>query len=244
MTGKTHKFVANLALASLDEKKRYILYPRWGGIESGAVLSDEFRIMWEPEDVKSNNKQLVHRCYVDSKDPKDHGCVTRTLDHALGSISFIKDYLDGELDSYTEDEFLENLGMFLGIISHHICDLCTPIHVGHHIDFKAIGFKSLSSFHKKVERHIERFSREATINLSRPKKVRLTKNHFWNIALSTYNEHFCSLDTIYRNPKDDRLLEMTSNVISKALKHTQNVWHTILDQTRMVDRQWSLQPLL
>ena len=143
MTGETHKLIANLALACLDMKKRDILFPRWGGIESGAVLSDEFRIMWEIEDVNSKNKQLVHRCYVDSEDAKDHGCVTRALDHAEGSISFIEDYMAGELNSYTEDEFLENLGMFLGVISHHIGDLCTPLHVGHHIDFNALGFKSL-----------------------------------------------------------------------------------------------------
>ena len=46
MRGDSHCFVANLALACLTEKERHILYPRWGGIEAGATLSDHFRIMW------------------------------------------------------------------------------------------------------------------------------------------------------------------------------------------------------
>ena len=58
MLGKTHQLVANLSLACLSQKERHIMYPRWGGIESGATLSDEFRIMWEIEEVGSDKKQL------------------------------------------------------------------------------------------------------------------------------------------------------------------------------------------
>ena len=50
MNGDAHVLVANLALAFIDEAQRHILYPRWGGIESGATLSDHFRIMWEIEE--------------------------------------------------------------------------------------------------------------------------------------------------------------------------------------------------
>lgn len=92
MLGKTHQLVANLSLACLSQKERHIMYPRWGGIESGATLSDEFRIMWEIEEVGSDKKQLVHRCYVDSKDPKNHGCITRSLNHAEACIGFIESY--------------------------------------------------------------------------------------------------------------------------------------------------------
>lgn len=66
MNGNTHTYVANLALALLPEKERHILYPRWGGIEAGATLSDHFRMMWEIEEPGSPGKQLIHRCYVDS----------------------------------------------------------------------------------------------------------------------------------------------------------------------------------
>jgi hypothetical protein len=37
---------------------------------------------------------------------------------------------------------------------------------------------------------------------------------------------------------------MVSNVISSAVKHTTDVWHTILDETKLADKEWSYQPLL
>jgi hypothetical protein len=103
MNGNSHCLVAMLALACLNNKERGILYPRWGGIDCGATLSDEFRVMWEPDVPKSKYKSLVHRCFIDSINPKDHGCITRALDHAEGSIDFIKAYMDGDLEgSYLE----------------------------------------------------------------------------------------------------------------------------------------------
>jgi hypothetical protein len=47
MTGDCHCLVANLALACLPGEERRALYPRWGGIEGGATLSDHLRIMWD-----------------------------------------------------------------------------------------------------------------------------------------------------------------------------------------------------
>jgi hypothetical protein len=244
MTGETHKFIANMALACLDIKKRYILYPRWGGIESGAVLSDEFRILWEIEEVGSKKKQLVHRGYVDSDDPKDHGGVTRAFDHSVGSISFINDNLADGLEGYTEEEFFENLGMFLGVASHHIADLCTPVHVGSKIDFKKAGFKSMSMLHSKLEHDIQRLTLQANIKLTRPKSVRLSKKYFWDIAQETYDKHFVQLETLYKKNNQDRLLNMVSDVISSGIRHTRDVWHTVLTKTNMTKRKWSFQPLI
>jgi hypothetical protein len=244
MLGKSHVLVANLAMACLSQEERHILYPRWGGIESGATLSDEFKIMWEPERVGSKTKQLVHRCYVDSKENKNHGCITRALDHFEGSMSFIQAYLDGQLDGYTENDFLENLGMFLGITSHHIADLCTPVHVGHKINYESIGFSSLSRLHNQVERDILRCEREMSIRLSKPKIVKPTKSYFRSIAKDTYENSFVNLEEIYKknNPADK--IDMTSRIMSNAINHTANVWHTILSKTGMVKRKWSMQPLL
>jgi len=217
MTGETHKFIANMALACLDIKKRYILYPRWGGIESGAVISDEFRILWEIEEVGSKKKQLVHRGYVYSDDPKDHGGITRVFDHSVGSISFINDYLADGLEGYTEEEFLENLGIFGGgVASHHIADLCTPVHVGNKIDFKKAGFKS----------------------------IRLSKKYFWNIAQETYDKHFVQLETLYKKNNQDMLLNMVFDANSSGIRHTRDVWHTVLTKTNMTKRKWSFQPLI
>ena len=245
MLGDSHCFVANLALACLTEDERHILYPRWGGIEAGATLSDHFRITWEPEKPHSKNKQLVHRCYIDSDNPIDHGCITRALDHAEGCIGFIKDYMKGELtDGYSEDEFLENLGMFLGITSHHIADICTPVHVGYKIDFRALGFNSLARFHKKVESDILRFQRNVKLDLQKPKLVNHSHEYFWNIASDIYEKYFTRMELLYRDKDQAGLYEMVSGVISSAVAHTSETWHTILVESKMNTRKWSMQPLL
>lgn len=246
MNGTTHQFVANLALACLNIEERHILYPRWGGIESGSTMSDEFRIMWEPESIDQKTKQRVHRYYVDSTNPKDHGGVTRAWDHASGSVSFIKDYLnDKDRSGYSEDEFLENLGMFLGITSHHIADLCTPVHVGHKIDYSKISQKNKTSLHRRVERDIDQFSRKIHIKLLRPKEVNLSKGFFKHIALETYHTTFLKLEIIYSSSSTITDIEnMVSQVISNSVQCTVNVWHSILSSSGMLNRRWSYQPLL
>lgn len=241
MLGKTHQLVANLSLACLSQKERHIMYPRWGGIESGATLSDEFRIMWEIEEVGSDKKQLVHRCYVDSKDTKNHGCITRALNHAEGCIGFIESY--SEKDS-TEEDFLENLGMLMGITSHHIADLCTPVHVGHKIDYRNLGYSSLSRFHNKVERDIFRFQNKSSIKFSKPKLVELSDKYFWNIANDTYNNIFLKLEAVYKTKDEPSMIDISAQVVSNAVKHTTDVWHTILHKTKMTKRKWTMQPLI
>ena len=67
MNGDSHCLVANFSMACLSPDERHILYPRWGGIEAGATLSDQFRIMWEPIEPGSKDRQLVHRCFATVK---------------------------------------------------------------------------------------------------------------------------------------------------------------------------------
>ena len=68
MNGKCHRLVANVALSRLVMEERHILMPRWGGIETGSTLSDDFRVMWEIIEPGRDEKQLIHRCYIDSDD--------------------------------------------------------------------------------------------------------------------------------------------------------------------------------
>jgi len=245
VNGSSHKFVAMVAMACLDDAERHILYPRWGGVEAGATLSDEFRIMWEPASATSKDKELVHRCFVDSDDPKDHGCVTRAMDHSEGSISFIRSYLNGELEgSYNEVEFLENLGMFMGVLSHHVADLCTPVHVGSKMDFRRAGVCSRKAFHSKVEQDIDRLMRRCTLQMLPSELVELSRTHYWGIAEMTYRSGFLQLESIYQRRDTDALADLVSLTISRAITHTRDLWHTIFEQGNMLGRTWSMQPLL
>jgi hypothetical protein len=199
--------------------------------------------MWEIENINNDKKQLVHRCYIDSSDPKDHGCVTRALDYAEGSIGFINDYMKG-MEGYTEEEFLENLGMFLGVVSHHIADLCTPVHVGHLINHKSLGYSTLSRFHNQVERDILKFERQSKLRLPKLFLVEITRDYFWKIAEETYNKLFLKLPTIYNSNYDYSKIQMTSDILYNAVKHTALIWHTVLKKTQITSRKWTLQPLL
>ena len=239
MNGNSHCLVALLALSLLEPKERDVLLPHWACIEGGATLSDHFKIMWEPV-VAGGASALVHRCYVDSNNPKDHGCITRALDHAEGSICFVEDYLSGEMDDvYTEVEFLANLAMYLGILSHHIADLCTPCHVGGKIDFRKAGFRSLKSLHRKLERDIEKLSSVMALSMSKPVSIDFSDEYFWSIAKNTYKERFMCLSDVYSTENEDELLKIVSQTFSEAVVHTRNTWHTVLSSTGMTSRKWS-----
>ena len=130
------------------------------------------------------------------------------------------------------------------IACHHICDLCTPAHVGHKIDYKKAGYKSWSRFHNQIERDIGRFSRRIWLKMTRPKIVEISSEYFWNIAQETYDNTFVRLESLYPVKDQQQLIDMASVVISAGVKHTCDVWHTILHKTKMTTKKWSFQPLL
>lgn len=246
MDGYSHELVALVALASLDADERDVLSARWAGLEAGATLSDYFRVLWDIAEAGDSRRHLVHRCFVDSDDPKDHGCVTQALDYATGSIAFIERYVAGQLDDAypSEESFLENLGMFLGVTSHHVADLCTPVHVGHKMNYRRAGASSASKFHRRVERDMGRMARNATIALQRPQRVTLRGEYFWQIAQTTYERQFLRLEALYAEEDREGLQELTSEVITTAVRHTANIWHTVLAETRMCEQKWSRDPLV
>lgn len=243
MTSKTHSFIAKLALACLEPEEQEILFPRWAGIDSGATLSDDFRIMWDFDLSDSEKRKLVHRFYVDSDNLKDKGCVPRIVMHTEGVIDFIKVY-EPEDEGYSEIEFLENMGMFLGIISHHIADICTPLHVGKKLNHKAASFKSRKSFHDRIEKDIEKYSSQAQLHLTPCVEIPVTEAHFEGIAIQTYQKYFLTIEDIYRNNNNSLIYEMSSDLINTAVIQTRDTWHTVLQVTKMTENKWSYQPLL
>lgn len=241
MNGQMHRLIAEMSLAHLDGEARGILSPRWFGIEAGATLSDDFRIMWEPE-TAGEPRQLVHRCHVDSDDRKDHGGVTRCLDHAAGSICFIRDWME-DPTGYTEVEFLENLGMFLGILSHHIADLHTPVHVGHRLGPDQLGFRTVKAMHAGVERDMARVCKRVSVETTPVRPRQITRDTFWNFAEDTFNRWYLRLDDIYPDPDEAALEEMTSALLAASVSATRDLWSTILTDSGMTCRSWSTEAI-
>lgn len=244
MKGTTHQLIVGISLACLDESSRQVLFPRWRGILDGATLTDEFRAYWDPMG-DSDRKHLIHRCFVDSDDPKNHGAIEHLLNYSTGSVGFVGLFLDGDLgDAYSEVSFLENFGMYLGIVSHHICDICTPVHVGHRLNFRKLGYPTLARFHGKVERDIARFARPGQVTIPQPQKVQLTGEYFWSIAKSTYDEQFTTLEDLYLDDDREGIAAMSRRSISRALKHTVDVWATIMSESGITAHNWTIEPLI
>lgn len=244
MKGVTHRLVAGIAFACLDQRSQEILYPRWRAIQAGATLTDEVRAYWDPMG-DTDKKHLVHRCYVDSVNPKDHGAIEHLFNYSTGTTGFVDAYLGGDLDgAYDEITFLENFGMYLGIVSHHICDICTPVHVGHKLDYRELGYKSLSRFHQKVERDIARIVRPGPLMIPDPELVSLTKEHFWSIAETTYSKHFTILEDAYLDGDETAIVDMTQSIVARGLKHTVDVWSTIMVKSDIWEHEWTVEPLV
>ena len=148
-------------------------------------------------------------------------------------------------DAYpTEESFLENLGLFLGIASHHIADLCTPVHVGHKMDYRRLGYETYSKFHAKLERDLGRLARTSTITLAKPAVVNLDRDFFWSIAEDTYERHFCRIEDVYASGDAEALQALMSEVLGRAVQITGNVWFTVLKRGGMLTREWSQAPLV
>ena len=40
------------------------------------------------------------------------------------------------------------------------------------------------------------------------------------------------------------MIDISSQVVSNAVKHKTDVWHTILHKTKMTERKWTMQALI
>lgn len=68
--------------------------------------------------------------------------------------------------------------------------------------------------------------------------------HKSDVANFKYYNCYLKLENIYKERSETKIIEMTSNVLSLAVEHTMNIWHTILTNTQMIRKKWSLMPLL
>jgi len=53
-----------------------------------------------------------------------------------------------------------------------------------------------------------------------------------------------SLNPFYKIKNEPAMIDVSSQVVSNAVKHTTDVWHTILHNTKMTERKWTMQALI
>ena len=141
------------------------------------------------------------------------------------------DYVNGEIEAaYDEEEFLLNAGAYFGVIAHHVADLHTPVHVGTKLPMEAVGHKSRSGFHSRVEADLGRASKALeTIKPYRPKCIELTSSRLERVAQSVYEEAYLNLLDVYSACcGQEARCRLLKGCISGAACCTADVWTTVL----------------
>lgn len=230
MKGFAHVRVAELAAEVMADDLRPAIGLLWEGIETGVTLTDEFRWFWDPDEQESViNRVLMHRCYVDSDSPNDQGCPVQIVRYAMGTPEFFELYAQGELDDYGEEGFLLTAGAYLGVMTHHIADLHTPVHVGSQLPIASVGYSTNAGFHSRVEADLDYTARTVeSIKPYDPQPINLTADTFLSIADWVYNEFYLKLPDIYGPPAPLNVrTDFFAGCVRSAARVTADVWATV-----------------
>lgn len=223
-----HTRIVELAAEVLPKSAQKAVGALWEGIETGATLPDELHFVWDTDEQQGVvNRVLMHRCYVDSDEPRDRGCPIQIVRYATGIPDFVHLYARGKLEGvYDEEEFLLNTGSYFGVVAHHIADLHTPVHVGRNLDLTATGYSKASGFHSRVEADLDRAARRlTTIRPYAPEPVQLTTAAFEDMAERTYSLFFSKLPRVYATKSNvEARLDWLETCITEAAKRTADVW--------------------
>ncbi len=230
MKSFAHLRVAALAAGVMPAGLRSVIQQLWDGIETGTTLTDEFLWFWDTDDHKGTISQiLMHRCYMDSDSPNDRGCPLQIVRYARGIPGFFEEYAAGGLHDYEEESFMVNAGAYLGVVSHHVADLHTPVHVGCRLPMSTVGYKTRQGFHSRVEADLDYTARTvASIKPYVPSSIVLSDEAFLAVAQRMYEEFYLKLPTVYGPPTSrDVRTQFFQDCVSCAAKVTADVWTTV-----------------
>ncbi len=214
----------------MPEEQQQFVSVLWEGIQAGATRPEEFRMLQGPEEQDGVERMLMHRCYVDSSDPKERGCPDQISRYATGTVSFIEDFAGGELEGGCDGtEFRRNCGSFFGVIAHLAADLWTPVHLGRRLQPSDLRYAHRRGFHWGVEADLEKAA--ATIEGSleyRPERVPLDSAHYARLASQLYRRLYLELPVIYgKNRRAEDVRRFAEECIVGAACTTADIWHTV-----------------
>jgi len=236
-----HIHVARLATDAMPAKYTDIMDELCEGIDTGATLPDEIGIMWDTDEQADVIKRvLVHRCYMDSDNPRDRGCAIQVSRYATGIPGFFDLWASGELDgAYDEEEFLLNAGSYFGVVAHHIADLHAPVHVGRKVDLATAGFRRGSGFHSRVDADMDRAAKTVeSIGTHKPRPIELTSAYFEGVPQRTYDQFFLKLTDFYSTRPDPATrAAFLAPCVENAARVTIDTWVAILKQLSPAAKQ-------
>lgn len=236
MMGDTHERVAARALDRVPTWLQQVLRPQWDWLQGGATLTDFARTFWEPSDsVGEGKRALVHRYYLDSPRPEDKGTVSQIINYAFGTMSYIEEDGQNTLSEAERRLFHGQVALQFGIISHHIADLCTPVHLGDALKPQLEQLTSQRNFHSYYERALERYSRQARLDTHRKaEEIPLEPHTFESIARRIYQEVYLRLPSLYADQSQHlgEIQALARCCFATAVETTSDVWYTVATQTR------------
>lgn len=235
MRGASHLAIVKLAASVMPTEYSGFLSRLQEGIKEGASLTDEFRWYWEMDDGNVGRRIRMHRCYMDSDDHRDHGCPVQIVRYATGIPGLLEGWVDGTLaDLYDDDElFFLNAGSYFGIVSHHIADLCTPVHVGHAVHPTVFGYRSRAGLHSRVEADLDRAAASIdSLQPFTPQPNLPTVQTLESVASKIYRDFYLRMASVYRplQPAPVRAAFFSGCIVAAA-KLTAEIWLGILTST-------------
>lgn len=230
MLGNTHERVAAKALDYEPGWLQDILRPQWDWLQGGSTLTDLARTYWEPDNsLGEGQSSLAHSYFIDSADPRRRGAISQIIRYIKGTISFIEEVSEEPQGWELRDQFHGQVALHFGILSHHIADLNTPVHVGHTLNTELEDITSKSDFHNYYERELEKYSRQANVVSHRePTIVSIEDATFEAVALRTY-DIYCQLPKLYANQEENEseIRALAQSCFVRAVEMTADMWYTI-----------------
>lgn len=247
MKAAAHLKVIALAAEAMPAERAELMSRLWEGIECGATLPDEFRSYWDVDDGADRFRVRMHRCYVDSPDVRDRGCPIQIVRYVNGIPGFFEDWAQGRLaDAYDEETFPLNAGAFLGVLSHHVCDLWTPVHVGCSLPPADVGYRSRAGLHSRVEADLDTAARSvASIRPFSPRGRAFAIDALEAIARGVFDAFYLKLPTVYRplRPPAERARFLVP-CIEGAARLTADAWLTVLSAVTPAALRYAATPPL
>jgi hypothetical protein len=213
----------------MPEEQRPFISVIWEGIQAGAERPDDFLLDAEPGD-QQDAAQRMHRCYVDSSDPKDRACPIEIARYATSTVSLLESLARGELDETCgETELRLKCGSLLGVISHLVADLWTPVHLGRSLQPADLPYRHRKDFHSVVEADLDKAAADMGGPLEhRPRRVPLDSAHFGRLGSQLYRRLYLRLPVVYgKNRWAEDTLRFAEACITGAACTTVDIWHTI-----------------
>lgn len=195
MIGKSHIKISHLMLQHLNPSFSCILQRFIEIYETGVEVPDKY-IMWHCDPLTPTEKgnqpkrHLVHRYYLDVDDSfnRKGRLIEMIWLYTDGIVSFIQDDLETSTAYPTIENLVENWVLHIGMLTHFLGDICTPLHVG---ICNSNHFRELSGkkYHSKIEQALWRYHKNQDVNELDIKKCNLNTKQLIGIAKTTYNDY-------------------------------------------------------